>query len=42
VYVEHPAAAPAPALPAHWQALRRARAGQVAYALYEVDASAAP
>ena len=41
VYVEHPAAAPAPALPAHWQALRSARAGQVAYALYEVDASAA-
>ena len=42
VYVEHPATAPAPALPAHWQALRRARAGQVAYALYQVDASAAP
>jgi 16S rRNA (guanine966-N2)-methyltransferase len=37
VYVEHPAAAPAPPLPAHWQALRSARAGAVGYALYRVD-----
>jgi 16S rRNA (guanine966-N2)-methyltransferase len=37
VYVEHPADLPVPRLPAHWQALRGARAGAVNYALYRVD-----
>ncbi len=36
VYVEWPAAWPPPELPAHWQTLRQARAGQVAYALHGV------
>jgi len=38
IYVEYPADAPAPRLPAHWQALRSAHAGAVGYALYQVDA----
>ncbi len=42
VYVEYPSASPEPSLPAHWQPLRRGRAGQVAFALYASGGAAEP